>query len=156
MVKNIVKDIEGKVLKWAEEKGILDKGSMQTQLLKFASEYAEYESTTASMANCDAIGDMTVVLTSICYMHNKKYNTDISIAKAYNNYGPAPDTPVIFGAICDKAIKNAPFEEELNTLIYSVISLNYNFFPLCYMLAYYTIQDRTGKLNEHGNFVKDE
>jgi len=77
--------IYNKILEWAKEKGILDKGDPKTQLIKLVEEQGELAQ--AILKNDkeeikDAVGDMIVVLTNLTYFYN--LNIPECVESAYN------------------------------------------------------------------------
>lgn len=72
------------IRKWAEEKGILDRGDVKTQSLKLMEEVGELAKATIHSDPeevKDAIGDCVVVLTSLAHLHG--FSIEECINSAY-------------------------------------------------------------------------
>jgi NTP pyrophosphatase (non-canonical NTP hydrolase) len=77
--------IYDKILHWAAEKGILDKGNAQTQLIKLVEEQGELAEAILKDNKeevKDAVGDMIIVLTNLCYFYDLK--VEDCVISAYN------------------------------------------------------------------------
>ena len=75
--------IYNKILQWAKEKGILDKGNAKTQLIKLVEEQGELAQAILKDDKeeiKDAVGDMIVVLTNLCYFYDLKVEDCIDSA----------------------------------------------------------------------------
>ena len=73
------------IRKWAEQKGIYQKGDIKTQYIKLQEECGELAKAILNNDNdeiIDAIGDCVVVLTSIAHFNNCKIEDCID--EAYN------------------------------------------------------------------------
>jgi len=66
-------DIYDLIIIWAQQKGILDQGDAKTQLIKLAEEHGELAQAVLKEdipEIKDAVGDMIVVLTNLCWFYN--------------------------------------------------------------------------------------
>ena len=71
------------IRKWANDKGILSKGDIKTQYVKFQEEAGELAKAIINNDNAeiiDAIGDCVVVLTSIAYFNGTSIEDCINSA----------------------------------------------------------------------------
>ncbi|MGE4420560.1 MAG: hypothetical protein AB7D38_12135 [Sulfurimonas sp.] len=151
------KELASRTLKWAKEKGILDKGNKCVQTLKLVEELDEFVEAAylefKEEAIVDAIGDCLVVMTSICYFIGE----DISTIKPLDRYrsilGLLSD--VSKGIIKDKnaevieafALIIARFEGTAGILGYTI--------EYCWEEALKVIEKRTGTMSLTGDFIKD-
>ena len=78
-------NIYNKILEWASERGILQSGDAKTQLIKLVEEQGELAQAILKEDKeeiKDAVGDMIVVLTNLCYFYN--LNIPDCVESAYN------------------------------------------------------------------------
>ena len=67
---------------WASERGIYDKGDLKTQFIKLTEELGELSEAILKEDQdelIDAVGDMIVVLTNLCYLSNSVFEKAIDI-----------------------------------------------------------------------------
>lgn len=74
-------EVQGLVLAWAEEKGLLKQSNYEAQLEKLKEEFTELYTAPNKVGVIDGIGDMMIVLTLMAYFQGT--SLDICYRKAY-------------------------------------------------------------------------
>lgn len=167
--------LEQLTLNWGEARQITINGKIPTQALKlveeFNKEYYEGEVEGDIGKIQDAIGDATVVCTMINGLLGERFVLPITkVAEDKINMIDDKEVRIKYilsainihiGTLCANAVRDR------NNLIAASTSVLYMLFGLlakeyktdlniCWNIAYDEIKDRTGFLNEQGNFIKDE
>lgn len=151
------KELAGRTLRWAREKGILDKGNKCVQSLKLVEELNEYTDAliTGDEDNLiDAIGDCLVVMTSICYFIGE----DISTIEAKDD---SKDTFTLLSDMSKGIIKdnNAVVIEAFANILDTfekTVEIKGSSIEYCWEEALKVIEKRTGKMSATGDFIKDK
>lgn len=166
------------IIKWGDEKGILESATLQAQLLKTLEETGE---TILGFLNndekeiIDGIGDIIVTLILLSQLAGAKrtVSTIDHILTAQNDKGIIVNTldeaklllliVVYLGKVSESLskVKNGNLEDFSTNVLDVVLFINmfcqkrnYNIFD-CLQVAYGEIKGRTGKM-ENGMFVKDK
>ena len=146
---------------WANDRKIIANAKVTTQALKLGSEVGELNGNLAfNNPIKDDIGDCLVVCTILAQMTNMDLLDDVLIIEPTKHNSPSvPTMNYYLGLLQDKAIKNEDFRLEMANLIHQLEGIamirNTNLAE-CWNIAYEDIKDRTGYLNEHGTYIKDE
>lgn len=144
-----MEELQQKIIKWAEEKGIFEKSDPSSQFLKTIEEVGEL----ASAVNKndipeikDAIGDVAVTL----IIHAEMTVEDIDFyADTYKYGNPKDSVFAMLGGLCE-----VDYDSIIGHL--KTIADMYGWtFEECLQSAYDVISKRTGKM-ENGVFVKDK
>lgn len=175
--------IENKVLKWANERKIIDfdnytkvhKQVLRTQTLKLAEEVGELNKSifvksiglTSGLGDIkDAIGDSLVVLTSITWALPGQLITrlDTIIRNDLSQFNTSKSQPALvvnwgLGELAQAVIKEKTnIRKAIAKVAYglTLVCENYNIDLVdAYATAYYEIKDRVGKTTAEGNFIKE-
>ena len=148
-----MQELQNKVIKWAEDKGIFAKSDPTSQFLKTISEVGEL----ADAVNKndlpeikDAIGDITVTLILHAEMTDSELDLDVDECVRYKN--PKEAVSYLLRELC----KIADYEEYRDTVeALDAIAAHYGWaLQECLRSAYDVISKRTGKV-ENGVFIKD-
>jgi hypothetical protein len=146
---------------WGFNRQITVNGKIPTQTIKFGEEMAElFEAQNEDQA-LDAIGDMVVVLSMIADL-NKTQITKVELTSQIYPATSADHVALVicYGHLCKSVVRQ---DDNLNNILANFIIVlaalaesRKSTLNECWNLAYNEIKDRTGKLLENGNFVKDE
>lgn len=177
--------IENKVLKWANERKIIDFDNytkvqervLRTQTLKLAEEVGELNKSifvksiglTNSLEDItDAIGDSLVVLTSITWALPGQLITTLDhiIKNDLSQFNTSKSQPALvvnwgLGELAQAVIKektNTEIRKAIAKVVYglTLVCENYNIDLVdAYATAYHEIKDRVGKTTAEGNFIKE-
>jgi len=175
-----LKDLQVKVEKWSKDRGISTNGKSTTQTLKLISEmgeifeaFQEQDPTKATELFKDAIGDNIVVLINLSKLlqkEAKENNIELKTELDFENINKEANPEkyplieiglvIVFSKLAD-AVGKQNFQEAMD-LINESLSLIGDLTRIVKLFtiedalesAYNEIKDRTGFLNENGNFIK--
>ena len=146
-------ELQQKIIKWAEDKGIFEKSDPTSQFLKTIEELGEL----ASAVNKndlpeikDAIGDVTVTQILLAEMQDDAIDLDDEIIWDFSNIKTAV---VDLTTYLYEAFRSSEYDDAIQIL--NTIANHYGWtLQECLQSAYDVISKRTGKM-ENGVFVKD-
>ena len=146
-------ELQQKIIKWAEDKGIFEKSDPTSQFLKTIEELGEL----ASAVNKndlpeikDAIGDVTVTQILLAEMQDDDIDLDDEIIWDFSNIKTAV---VELTTYLYEAFRSSEYDDAIQIL--NTIANHYGWtLQECLQSAYDVISKRTGKM-ENGVFVKD-
>lgn len=149
-----LKELQAKIIQWADDKGILEKATPEKQFLKFIEETGELAKAILKQDSeefIDAIGDVFVTIV----IHAELTKSNLVIADFLSAYYDNVDH------ILDMALMTNDMNHNLS--LYHLKSLykinqslsNGKTFDQCVETAYNVIAGRTGEM-VNGTFVKDE
>ena len=149
----ILEELRVKIIKWADEKGILKKATPEKQFLKFIEETGELAKAilkSDSHEFIDAVGDVFVTIVIHAELCNFKLNIPL---KGFGNRVAESISSMVMN------IEGNEYRlgiEDLYDLYEAERSLSNNHsFADCVEVAYNVIAGRTGKM-VNGTFVKDK
>lgn len=172
-----VEELVALVNKWAEEKGIHEKGNKKAQLLKTHEELGELIAAHINKdteLKKDSVGDILVTLINATWFEKQEVeNADFSLVfkfayqkddiKKLVEENRDTDSNEIL-AILSNILIDMLFERKPYALAITAFLININMY--CYLdnidslecleIAYNTISKRTGHMDSNGQFIKDK
>lgn len=162
------KELQAKVVAWAEARRIIPNAKPATQLMKGISEFGELCEAELDIdipMVIDGIGDTIVTLIIYTNLRGIPFSVCSEIAMRSVGIEGTPREELqrgmsLFGKLCDYEIKNQQADIEVS--VTAILTSLYSFaakveldVPMCLAAAYDEIKDRKGTLMPNGVFVKE-